>query len=90
MKSALITANALAVTIAITYVACVVLVLLVPDLYILTMQSWMHGLDLSKIVSINVTIGSFFTGLITITATGWVMGYLYGYVYSLFAKYKSS
>ncbi|MBI3559392.1 hypothetical protein HY085_03255 [Candidatus Gottesmanbacteria bacterium] len=79
-------ANSLAVTTAILYVSCVILVLLVPDLYISVMQSWFHGLDLSKIVSVNVTAGSFFTGLITITGAAWATGYLFNYVNSFFAK----
>lgn len=79
-------ANSLAATTAILYVACVVLVLFVPDLYISVMQSWFHGLDLSKIVSVNVTAGSFFTGLITITGAAWAIDYLFSYIHSFFAK----
>ena len=79
-------ANALAVTTAIAYVVCAVLVLLVPDLYLSVMQSWFHGLDLLKISSANITIGSFVTGLITIAAAAWVIGYLFTSVHSWMSK----
>lgn len=85
-NSSFLIANTLAVTTAIVYVVCAVLVLLAPDLYFSVMQSWFHGIDLSKISSVNITIGSFLTGLVTITVAAWAIGYLFSYIHGVFAK----
>lgn len=79
-------ANTLAATIAISYVTCVIFVLLVPDLYLFVMQSWFHGVDLAKISYVNITTENFLTGLVTITAAAWAIGYLFTYIHNLLAK----
>ena len=85
-NNSLVIANSLAVTTAVIYVVCAAAALLVPDLYLSVAQSWFHGMDLSKIAFVNITIGSFLTGLITITAAAWLLGYLFSYVHNLFAR----
>lgn len=80
------TANAVAVTVALIYVVCAVVVVLLPDLAMSVAQSWFHGLDLSKISAFNVTPGSFVLGLITSTAGAWLIGYVFANVYNYFVK----
>lgn len=83
-----VTANATAVTIAVIYIVCAAAVVLLPDLSLVIAQSWFHGLDLSKISAVNVSLGSFILGLVTSTAGGWLIGYIFATVYNYFLKNK--
>ena len=76
--------NALAVTTAIIFVLCRVLVGLFPDIFFAVAQSWFHGIELSKLDSWNLTIPSFVLGLISSTTTAWVIGYVFAKVYKWF------
>lgn len=80
------TANALAATIGVIYVVCAILVTLLPEVSMAVAQSWFHGIDIARISSWNVTVGSFIVGLVTSIAFAWVVGYLFAYIYSIFAK----
>lgn len=80
------TANATAVTVAVIYVVCAAAVVILPDLAMTVAQSWFHGLDLSKISVLNVTLGSFILGLITSTAGAWLIGYVFASAYNYFSK----
>lgn len=79
-------ANTLAVTTAIVYAACRLLVGLFPDAFFAIAQSWFHGIELSKLDSWNLTIPSFILGLISSTITAWVIGYIFTKVYKVFVK----
>ena len=79
-------ANALAATTAVINVLCALAIALAPDLAMTIAQSWFHGLDLSRISSWNVTVGSFVLGLVTLTALAWGAGYGFAFAYNLFAK----
>ncbi len=79
-------ANAVAVTTAITYVACAGFVVLLPDFSLTIMKSWFHGIDLSQIASLTVTPESFIVGLITLTISAWVVGFVFAKLYNIFAK----
>ena len=78
--------NALAVTTAIVFVLCRVLVGLFPDAFFAIAQSWFHGMELSKLGSWNLTMLSFVLGLISSAVTAWVVGYIFVTVYKLFGK----
>lgn len=84
------TANAAAVTVAILYVACRVLVLLVPDLFLEITRTWFHGIDISKIAATTSAgdLGSFVLGLVTSVAASWVVGYIFAKTYNYFLKAK--
>ncbi len=81
-----VTANATALTVGIIYLVCAGAVVLLPDLSLTIAQSWLHGLDLSKISVVNVTLGSFILGLITSVAGSWTVGYIFASAYSYFSK----
>lgn len=83
-----VTGKSAAATIAVIYLVCVAAVVLLPDLSLTIAQSWVHGLDLSKIYALNVTFGSFILGLVTSTAGGWLVGYVFASVYNYFLKSK--
>lgn len=79
-------ANVLAVTTAIVFVVCRILVGFFPDASFAVAQSWFHGIELSKLSSWNLTTSAFILGLVSSTITAWVIGYIYTKVYNAFAK----
>lgn len=80
------TANALAATGGVFYIACRLLVSLFPDLAFSIAQSWFHGLDIAQSGSWNLSLESFLVGLISFTVFAWVTGYLFASVYNYFSK----
>jgi len=86
MKQSYAIPNALAVTTAIIYVLCRVLVGLFPDVSFAIAQSWFHGIELGKLGAWNLTMSSFISGIISSTITAWIVGYIFIKVYRLFAK----
>lgn len=85
-NSPVVISNALAVTTAIIYVLCRVLVGLFPDLFFTIAQSWFHGIELSRLDSWNLTTSSFILGIVSSIVTSWVVGYIFANVYNYFAK----
>lgn len=61
--------NALAVTTAIVFVLCRLLIGLFPDASFNIAQSWFHGIELSKLGAWNLTMSSLIMGLISSTIT---------------------
>lgn len=86
MNKAYAIPNSLAVTTAIIYVACRILVGLFPDAFFAIAQSWFHGIALSKLGAWSLTLESFILGLISSTITAWVVGFIFIKVYKLFNK----
>lgn len=86
MKQSYAIPNALAVTTAIIYVVCRLLVGIFPDASFAIAQSWFHGIEISKLGAWNLTMSSFILGMISTTVTAWVVGYIFIKVYRLFNK----
>ena len=84
----IITANAIAGTVGVIYVVCRILVGLFPDLSFTIAQSWFHGIELTKMNSWNLSVGSFLLGLISSVITAWLVGYLFAFLYNFFLKGK--
>ena len=80
------TANAAAVTVAGLYVVCRIAVALFPDLAMSVAQSQFHGIELSKVSGWNLSVGSFILGLVTSTASAWLIGYVFANAYNYFVK----
>ena len=83
-----VTANALAVTSAALYVFCRLAVSLFPGLAMSVAQSWFHGLEVSRVSGWSLTLSSFILGLVTLTASAWLTGYLFAKVYNYFLAKK--
>lgn len=81
-----IVANALAGTTAIVFVVCRILVGFFPDASFAVVQSWFHGIELSKLSTWNLTTSVFVLGLVSSTITAWVIGYIYTKVHNALAK----
>ena len=82
----MVTANASALTIAVVYVACRLLVGLFPEAMMTVAKSWFHGIDISLISAWNLSFGSFVIGIVSATITAWLVGYLYGASFEYFRK----
>lgn len=82
------TANALATTTAAIYIACRVLIGLFPDLSFAVAQSWFHGIEIQKLGSWSLDMGSFVLGLVSITVTGWLLGWCFAHCYNMYLKKK--
>ena len=80
------TANTLAITGGIFYIVCRLLVGLFPDLMYAIAQSWFHGISMPKSGSWNLSLESFFIGLVSFTAFAWVTGYIFTIVNGYFNK----
>ena len=78
--------NALAVTTAIVYVVCRLLVGLFPDISFAIAESWFHCIELSKLWNWNLTMSSFILGIISSAITAWIVGYIFIKVYGLLKK----
>lgn len=80
------TANAVGITTAIVFVLCRILVGLFPDLSFAIAQSWLHGIQLTKLETWNLTFSSFLLGLVSSAITAWIIGYIFAKVYNSFIK----
>lgn len=76
----MVTANSLALTIGIIYVACRILVGLFPDLMYAIAQSWFHDIKLTQLDSASLTTPVFFLGLVSSVISAWIAGYLHSYI----------
>ena len=80
------TANAASVTVAIVYIVCRIGIALFPDLAMSIAQSWFHGIQLTQISELNLTLSSFVLGLATSTIGTWLVGYFFAKLYNYFLK----
>lgn len=80
------TANAVGVTTAIVFVVCRILVGLFPDLSFAIAQSWLHGIQLTKLEAWDLSFPSLLLGLISSAITAWIIGYIFAIIYNSFAK----
>lgn len=78
MKSTpILTANTLAATTGIFYIACRILVGLFPGLMFSLAQSWFHGIQLTRLDSASLSLSAFLVGLISAMVGSWLAGYVY-------------
>ena len=82
------TAHASAVTVAILYVVCRLLVGLFPKLMMTIAQSWFHMVGLSNEAAWNLSLESFILGLLSTTVSAWIVGYFFAVNYNFFLKKK--
>lgn len=86
MKNQYALPNALAITTAIVFAVCRVLVGLFPDASFAIAQSWFHGIGTNKVGTWNLDMPSFIIGLVSATVTAWIIGYIFTTVSKLLAK----
>jgi len=76
-------ANALAIITAITYIICIVLLWITPNLAINLGNYFMHGIDITSIIA-NRGIGYSLMSLVLGTVSAWIFGYLFALFYNKF------
>lgn len=81
-----IIANAFALTTAVAWVICSVVVYLFPDPSLLITRWWMHGMQVEVMGTWNLTLGNFVWGGLTITAAAWLVGYIYGWTWEKLSR----
>lgn len=77
-------ANALALTGAIFYIACTIFVAILPSAYMWVLNSWSHGMDLASLYAPAkvLNFGMTAAGLITFTVASWLAGALFASSYN--------
>jgi len=80
------TGNAAAATTAVVFVACRLLVGVFPNFMFVIGQSWLHGVQLTKMSTWNVPTSAFLLGIISSTFFAWVVGYVFALFYNKFAE----
>lgn len=86
MKNQYALANTLAVTAAILFVICRVLVGLFPEASFAIAQSWFHGIGINQAGNWNLDAPSFILGLVSVTISAWVAGFIFANASRAFAK----
>ena len=76
------TGAALALTIAVLYLACLVLMLLAPGLVLAIFSTWVHGLNLAPLTTNPppISIARAALGLLLISGYAFIAGSVYGVV----------
>ena len=80
------TGIALALTLGIISILCLVLVLIAPGFALNLFGSFMHGVDLSKIAITPSIGGRTLLGFIVALAGGYLIGVIFALIYNKFAK----
>lgn len=80
------TGIALALTLGIISILCLVLVLIAPVFALNLFGSFMHGIDLSKIAVTPAIGGRTLLGFIVALAGGYLIGVIFALIYNKFAK----
>jgi len=78
-KEKIVLANAFALTAAILWVVCSLLIAIFPAFALTVTSWWMHGLALSAMGTWNLTWGNAFLGGLTLIVATWLSAYLFGW-----------
>ncbi len=76
------TGFAIAITSGVLYVVCAAAVALFPQATIKFFNSWVHGLDLTRIAVNSISWSGFFKGLVGVLIVAYIAGALYAWVYN--------
>ena len=76
-------ALAFGITVALVYVVCLIFVAIFPLQTVITIGNYfVHGIDISSIATKNITFGRSITGLIGVSLSSTVIGYVFAYLYN--------
>lgn len=81
-----IIANSLALTTAVLWVLCTIIVAVLPDFSLAVTEWWMHGLDVSVMGTWSLNVANFVLGGFTLVISAWVSGYVFGWVWEALSK----
>lgn len=72
-------ANSFALSMAVLWILCSIVVWLLPELTLQITTWWMHGMNLSNMGDWNLTLSNFFWGGIMTVISSWVTGWVLGW-----------
>lgn len=78
------TANALAIVGGGIYLICAVWTLLARSSFMVVMNMWAHGIELSALPTRTLDLGTLLIGFITFVLTAWISGYAFAVIYNKF------
>ena len=64
------------------YLLCVILFAIAPTLTLNVFQSMFHGIDITKIANVEITLLNTFYGLVSIIALSLIIGWLFAIKYN--------
>jgi len=76
------TALSLAIVAAVLYIACALLIVIAPDFTIGLFSNLFHGIDITKIADMSISLGSTIIGLVEIIIYALIAGGLFAWVYN--------
>jgi len=79
-------ANALSFVTGVIYVICALGLTFAQDLYVSYVNSFFHGINLTALITKEMTLVSTITGLVTAVISAWLVGYLFAYCYNWCGK----
>ena len=79
-------ANALAAATAVAWVICTAFVVIFPQLSLSLTRDMIHGLDLEALGSWQINLGNFISGMVSLSASAWVFGWLVAWFYNRWSK----
>lgn len=78
------TANALAIVGGGIYLICAVWTLLARSSFMVVMNTWTHGIELSALPTRTLDLGTLLIGFITFVLAAWISGYAFVVIYNKF------
>ena len=75
-------ANTFGIVTATLYLVCAFFVAFMPGLTKTVAQSWFHGIDITKIANVEITLLNTFYGLVSIIALSLIVGWLFAIKYN--------
>lgn len=79
-------ANAFGIATLVVWVICSVFIFALPELSMTITSWWLHGMDLSALGPFRLDWTNFILGGITLTVSGWIIGYIFGWALELVSK----
>lgn len=72
-------ANTFALATVILWTTCSLFIVLVPNLSMIVLKWWMHGMDLTVMGDWSLNLTNFILGGLTLAVSAWVSGYIFGW-----------
>jgi hypothetical protein len=81
-------ANSFALGTGAIWIICSLVVMIFPNISWQVTKWWMHGVNLAAFGGWNLTLSNFILGGLSLVASAWVCGWLYGWAWQMVTKKK--
>lgn len=79
-------ANTFALSTAILWVACSIIVWLFPKFSLLITKWWVHGMEIDRFGGYQISLTNVLLGGVTLVISAWATGYVFGWVFEYLNK----